>query len=136
MRFRINLWPALAVIALALSLIAEARSQTLKATIPLPSSITTGLTYQVIVAGGPKLSLTIENNNSTDSCWIIIGGPFLAGDTTATSRTVNGASLTALKASILLLPGGSYTRYSPFIPGDAILGTCTSTGDSIYADIQ
>lgn len=111
-------------------------AQTIKATVPSSVNITAGLTYQVLVTGGPKFSLTIQNNNSADSCWIIIGGPFVAGDTTATSRTVNGASLTALKASILLLPGGSYTRYNPFIPGDTILGTCTSTGDSIYADTQ
>jgi hypothetical protein len=111
-------------------------AQTPKATTPLPISVTTGLTYQALIAGGPKNSLTIQNNNTTDSCWIIIGGPFLAGDTTATSRTVNGASLTALKASIVLLPGGAYTRYWPYIPSDAILATCTTTGDSIYADTQ
>lgn len=124
----------LALFALALSPLS---AQTIKGTIPSPVNITTGLTYQVVVvASGQRLSLTVQNNNSTDSCWLILGGPFVAGDTTATSRTVNGASLTALKASILLLPGASYTRYAPYIPGDAVLGTCTSTNDSIYADTQ
>lgn len=114
-----------------------ARAQvTIKATVPGALSITTGLTYQQIVAGGPKFSLTIQNNNLVDNCWIIVGGPFVAGDTTATSRTVAGASITSLKASVLLVPGGSYTRYSPYIPGDAILGTCTTTADSIYVDTQ
>lgn len=125
-----------AILFVATFALLPAKAQTIKATIPLSISITTGLTYQQVVAGGGKNSLTIQNNNAADSCWLIVGGPFLAGDTTATSRSVNGVSITALKASILLLPGGSYTRYQPYIPGDTVLGTCTTTGDSIYADTQ
>jgi hypothetical protein len=108
-----------------------------KATDTRPNKITTGLTYQVLLpqAGG-RLSITIQNNNATDNCQIIIGGPWQAGDTTASSRTVNGVSLTAAQASVLLLPGGSYSRYFPYIPSDAILATCVTTGDSIYADVQ
>lgn len=124
------------IAALCLWPLAGLAQTTLKATIPAPILITVGLTYQQVVAGGPKVSLTIQNNNSTDSCWFLIGGPFLVGDTTATTRTVGAVSITALKASIVLLPGGSYTRYYPYIPGDAILGTCTTTADSVYVDTQ
>lgn len=102
-------------------------------------SITTGLTYQSIqVANGSRRSVTIQNNNttSTENCWINIDGTVAAGATTATSVTVKGVSITAAKASILLQPGQAYTRYYPYVPNAAIVGTCTTTGDSIYADIQ
>lgn len=124
------------LIGFALAYLAPAHAQTPKANIPASISITTGLTYQAVLAAGAKFSMTIENNNSLDSCWIIIGAPFVAGDTTATSRTVAGASITALKASILLLPGASYFRSAPYIPSDPIIATCTSTGDSLYVDTQ
>lgn len=105
-----------------------------------PVKITTGLTYQLILALNTfRNSLTIQNNNASDTCQIIIvgvGSPWLAGDTTATSRTVNGTSMTAVQASISILPGSSYTRYYPFIPSDLILGTCATTGDSLYVDTQ
>lgn len=132
-----NLFRALVGLVLILLPISAVAQTTIKATVPASVSVTTGLTYQTILAASSnRLSITIQNNNTTDSCWLIIGGPFLAGDTTATSRTLAGASITALKASIVLLPGASYTRYSPYIPGDAILGTCTTTADSIYIDTQ
>jgi hypothetical protein len=38
--------------------------------------------------------------------------------------------------SILLLPGGSYTRYYPYVPADAIHATCTTTNDTLYIDTQ
>lgn len=93
-------------------------------------------TYQSLLIAGSRRSLTIENNNATDSCWIEVSGLVAVGDTTATAKTINGVSVTAQKASIALLPGGSYTRYYPFIPNGAIVGTCASLGDSIYLDIQ
>jgi hypothetical protein len=110
-------------------------------TVPAPVKITTGLTFQQLLPAVPvnslaRRSLTIENNNATDSCNIIIGGPWAAGDTTSTARTINSVSLTGAQASILLLAAGSYTRYYPYTPGDIILGTCTSTGDSLYVDTQ
>lgn len=86
--------------------------------------IATGNTFQTVIAAlsttaSPRNSLTIENNNATDSCWLFIGGG------TATKGT-----------SILLLAGGSYARYSPYIPSDAIQATCTTTADTLYADTQ
>lgn len=115
-----------------------ARAQTIKANVPFPLSITAGGTYQLLIPGGGKLSIEIQNNNTTatDYCYLLIGGPWVAGDTLASTRTVNSVSLTAAKASVLLGPGQSYTRYYPYIPGDQILATCTSTGDSIYAGTQ
>jgi hypothetical protein len=102
--------------------------------------ITTGLTYQQIFpANAQRNSLTFENNNttSTENCWINVDGTVAAGNTTATSVTVNGVSMTAAQASILIGPnGGSYTRYFPHMPNGIIVGTCTTTGDSIYADQQ
>jgi len=38
--------------------------------------------------------------------------------------------------SILLAPGGSFQRYEPFIPSDAIIGTCASNSDTLYIDTQ
>lgn len=102
-------------------------------------SVATGLTYQSIqLANGVRRAVTIQNNNttSTENCWINIDGTVAAGATTATSVTVKGASITAAKASILLTPGQAYTRYYPYVPNGPIVGTCTTTGDSIYADIQ
>lgn len=87
--------------------------------------ITTGNTFQTILAGVvnsqsfARRSLTIENNNAADSCWLFIGGG------TATKAT-----------SILLLSGGSYTRYYPYIPSDPIQATCTTTSDTMYVDTQ
>lgn len=83
-------------------------------------TITTGNTFQnILTASATRKSLTIQNNNTTDSCWIYIG------------------SAVATKAtSILLLAGGSYTRFFPFIPSDLIQATCATTSDTLYADIQ
>lgn len=124
-------------LAFLLSITAAAAQSSMAPTAPLPVNITLGNTYQLLMpAGTNRRSLTIQNNNAADSCYVLIGGPWVAGDTTATSRTVNGASLTAAKASLLLLAGGAYTRYEPYIPSDQILVTCATTNSSIYADVQ
>lgn len=121
---------------------AVAQQTSTSITAPFPTKITTGLTYQQLLAAvtmNNRHSLTIQNNNTTDNCQIIVVGansPWLVGDTTSTARTVNGTSITGAQASILLFPGGSYTRYYPFIPPDQILGTCATTGDSLYIDTQ
>lgn len=85
--------------------------------------IAAGNTFQqalaAIVPPAQRRSITIQNNNATDSCWLFIG----AGS--ATKGT-----------SILLLPGGSYTRYFPYLPADVIQATCTTTSDTLYVDIQ
>jgi hypothetical protein len=87
------------------------------------ATIVTGNTFQTVLAAvtqnNQRRSLTIENNNATDSCWVFIGSAVAAKGT-----------------SILLLPGGSYTRYQPYVPADAIQATCTSTNDTLYVDIQ
>jgi hypothetical protein len=108
-----------------------------KLTNPSPVLVTTGLTYQQLLPmNGGRLSLTIQNNNASDQCEILVGGPWVAGDTTSTSRTVSGVSVTALQGAIVLPAGQAYTRYYPYVPSDRILGTCTTTGDSIYVDTQ
>lgn len=126
------------LIALLLPGVALAQAPSFPAkTTPLPGLIATGNTFQVIAAADMnRRSLTIQNNNASDSCQLLVGGPWQAGDTASSSRTVNGASLTAAQASIALTAGMSYTRYFPYVPNDAILITCATTGDSYYADVQ
>lgn len=78
-------------------------------------------TFQpILAANAGKASLTIQNNNASDSCWIEIG--------TALSITEGH--------SILLLAGQAYTRYFPYLPADAIQGTCASNSDTMYVDTQ
>lgn len=88
----------------------------------ISATITTGGTFQsllpTLASGVVRQSLTIQNNNATDNCWIFLGPLALATEST----------------SILLLPGGSYTRYWPYVPSDAINVTCVSNGDTIYGD--
>lgn len=117
--------PIRALLILLLALLpVHAVAQTNAATTPVTVVIAAGNTFQTILAAltqatAPRRSLTIQNNNSADSCWLYIG------------------SGTAAKAtSILLLPGGSYTRYYPYVPSDAFQATCTTTNDTMYLDIQ
>lgn len=86
--------------------------------------ITTGNTFQQVLASNfntttQRQALTIANNNATDSCWIYFGSG------TPTKGT-----------SILLLAGGSYSRYWPFVPSDIIQATCASNSDTLYVDTQ
>lgn len=100
-------------------------------------SITTGNTYQQIEGSNQSRRVVeIENNNAADNCYLDITGTVAVGNTTATNITVNGATITSQKASVLLLPGGSYTRYYPYVPLGAIVVTCANTGDSVYADVE
>src|ERR1700737_453103 len=90
--------------------------------------IAAGNTFQSILPAIPttasvgRRSITIQNNNATDSCWIFLMG---LGETTPTKAR-----------AILLLSGGSYTRYFPLVPSDGIQATCATTGDSLYVDTQ
>jgi hypothetical protein len=113
-----------AALAAAVFLHGAAHAQVVSApTTNTSAVIATGNTFQTVLAAPvyPALrrSLTIENNNATDSCWVFVG----AG--AATKGT-----------SILLLPGGSYTRYYPYVPSDPIQATCATTSDTIYVDTQ
>lgn len=88
------------------------------------ATITTGNTFQVLLTSilgtsTQRQALTIENNNASDNCWLFIG---TGTPTTATA--------------ILLLPGGSYTRYWPYVPSDQFQGTCASNSDTFYMDVQ
>lgn len=100
------------------------RSQML-GTVNSSAVIAAGNTFQTVsaavTAATRRNSLTIQNNNAADNCWIVIAGA-LGSATKATA--------------ILLLPGGSYTRYYPYVPSDAIHATCASTSDTLYVDTQ
>lgn len=87
-------------------------------TVNASAVITLGNTFQTVLAAKlDRQSLTIQNNNATDSCWIFVGA------TTPTKAR-----------SILLLAGGAYTRYWPYVPTDAIQATCANTSDTLYLD--
>lgn len=115
----------LAAVLLALCIAVPAFGQTVAPTTNVPVIIATGNTFQTILtavtANNQRRSLTIENNNATDSCWIAVGGSL-------------GSA--AKGTAILLLPGGSYTRYYPYIPNDAIHATCATSSDTLYVDVQ
>lgn len=116
---------ALAFALIGASLIAPVKAQTIAAvTVNGSVVIVTGNTFQTVlsgVTGTTQLrSLTMQNNNTNgDSCWIYVG----AGSPTKGT-------------SILLMPGGSYTRYYPYVPSDPIKATCTTTADTLYVDTQ
>lgn len=106
-------------------------------TIRVPIVIVTGNTFQTILpASAGRRSLAIQNNNGTDSCWLDFG------QSSALSLTgiPSGTSLTAAAATkagaILLLPGGSYSRYYPYTPSDELQATCTSTNDTMRVEYQ
>jgi hypothetical protein len=94
----------------------------------LSAFITSGNTFQTILpAQAGRRSLTIQNNNASDACWITFG-------------SIAGVAITAANAtkstSISLAAGQSYTRYYPYIPSDEIEGTCAAGGDTLYIDTQ
>lgn len=115
------------LIAIALMLAAPASAQTLMQGVPISKStvnksavIAAGGTFQTVLASTVvRTALTVENNNATDSCWLYIGGG------SATEGT-----------AILLLAGGSYVRYWPFLPNDTLQATCANTSDTLYIDYQ
>jgi hypothetical protein len=114
----------LAVASLFLALwCAGAFAQTVAQTTNGSVTITTGSTFQTILSAitqtNQRRSLTIENNNASDNCWLFIGSG------SATKAT-----------SILLTAGGSYTRYYPYVPGDAMQATCATASDTLYVDYQ
>lgn len=82
--------------------------------------ITAGNTFQTVLAAKVnRQSVTIQNNNASDACWVYVG----AGS--ATKGT-----------AIALAAGQSYTRYYPYVPSDAIQATCATTSDTLYIDTQ
>jgi hypothetical protein len=113
-------------IAVLLALAAlPAQAQTVAPTTNSSAVIAAGNTFQQILAAvtnnNQRRSLTIQNDNTNgDNCWLFIG---------ATGSATKGTSM-------LLGPGGSYQRYSPYVPADNIAATCTNTSDTLYADFQ
>jgi hypothetical protein len=111
------------LIALAAMHCGPALAQTVAQTTNGSVAITTGNTFQTVLTAvtqnNQRRSLTIQNNNASDSCWLFIG----AGS--ATKGT-----------SILLTAAQPYIRYYPYVPSDAIQATCTTTSDTLYVDTQ
>lgn len=123
----------LVFLALLIASLGPAHAQTVQAkkTVNASVAIATGNTFQAILAAvsgaAGRQSLTIQNNNATDSCWLSFG---IFGGTTITAGNATKGR------SILLLAGGSYTRYYPFVPSDEIEATCATTADTLYVDSQ
>jgi hypothetical protein len=117
-----------AIIVALLAVVSSAGAQNNRATINHSRTVVAGNTFQKILSAGTPWSITIENNNASDSCWIAFG------------VSENGTPITAGNAtkaqSVLLLPGGSWARYYPYVPSDEIEGTCASTSDTLYVDTQ
>lgn len=113
---------ATAAFILALSC-AGALAQTVATTTNSSAAIVTGNTFQSVLSAvtnnTQRRSLTIQNNNTTDNCWLFVG----AGSPTKAN-------------SMLLLPGGAYARYFPYVPSDPIQATCVTAGDTIYVENQ
>lgn len=90
-------------------------------------TITTGNTFQQILPSvigsstAVRQSLTIQNNNTSDSCWIYIG--------TGTPTTANSIILDTTH-------GTAYTRFFPYVPSDQIRATCANNSDTLYVDTQ
>lgn len=108
-------------IAASIAGAAHAQTNTLYSTTNGSVTIATGNTFQTILnASRNRRSITIQNNNTNgDNCWLFIG------------------SGSATKATAILLgSGGSYQRYYPYIPNDAIQATCATTSDTMYVDTQ
>jgi hypothetical protein len=101
-------------------------------------TIAVGGTYQQVRPPTQAYnSLTVQNNNTTtDNCFLELTGLVVAGNTTATSVVTTNGTVTAQQASILIQPGGSYQRYYPKLPRNAIMVTCATAGDSFYVDFQ
>ena len=98
-----------------------------RSTVNGSGTITAGGTFQQILpsivgnAGVARQAVTIQNNNTgTDACWLHIG--------TGTPTLANSILLAA--------PSGSYQRYWPNVPSDAMQITCTTTSDTFYLDTQ
>jgi hypothetical protein len=86
--------------------------------------IATGNTFQQVLAAltgnNRRRSITIQNNNASDSCWLYVG---------PTASATKGTS-------IALTAGQSYTRYYPYVPSDNIAGTCATSSSTLYVDTQ
>lgn len=115
---RSPLWLAVALLAFgACDANAQSRPMNLN-TLNSSAVIVTGNTFQTILAAKTnRQSVTIQNNNASDACWVFVGGG------SATKGT-----------SIALAAGQSWSRYFPYVPSDAIQATCATTNDTLYID--
>lgn len=113
-----------ATLAVAAMLCGPAQAQVVDAATTNGSAvIATGNTFQTVLAAvvppAIRRSLTIQNNNASDACWIYIG------------------SGTAAQGTSISLPAGQvYARYFPYIPSDAIQATCATSASTLYIDTQ
>lgn len=131
-----SLWWLMPLILVLMA--APAYAQLNRSTQNYSTKITTGNTFQQIRPALSRWSITIQNNNSSDACYLIIGTSLVTAGTTTTSTSVSnhGVTMTAAQIAIVLSAGNSWARYYPYVPNDVIYGTCATTGDSLYVDEQ
>jgi len=84
-------------------------------TVKSSATITAAGKFQQVLAPSAteRQALTINNFNA-DSCWLFIG----SGHATKENSTE-------------LVARGSYVRYWPFVPSDAIQATCATSSDTL-----
>jgi hypothetical protein len=131
-------WRIIAALAALWLCVSAAQAQSNRGTLNWSAKITTGNTFQTLRPAEQRWSITIQNNNASDNCYLIVGGNQVTPGTTTvgTNVTTGGGTVTAQQAAILLTPGLPWQRYYPYVPNDAIYATCASTGDSLYVDTQ
>ena len=139
---------ACAVLLASSSMVSPVRAQILQpldlptlnysATIAIANQFQTLVPANTFGVDSQRKSLTIQNNNTTDPCYINVDGAVPNGTASTTTVTTLNGKVTAIQASIYLTAGGSYGRYMPYLPSGAITGMCTNASgtDSIYVDIQ
>lgn len=116
--------------------------------------VTTGLTYQLLLAGSlTRRNFQIQQNNvanTSDVCYLLYGANITSQVVIAANGTVtlNGSPLTtssnltiatasgtttvtAAQASDVLSQYGAEGRYFPINPSDPILFTCTQSNESV-----
>lgn len=132
---RIMSWTAVLVILFSIGVswdrfVRPALAQNIRGTIVVPVTITAGNTFQTILNAGAKFGIEIQNNNTTDNCWVTYG-------TLANGTKITAGNATTATAEILL-PGGSFMRYSgvSYVPSDEFEATCASTSDTLAVRYQ
>jgi len=116
----------------------DALAQANRSSLNYSQMIATGNTYQQLRPQENRSAIEVQNNNTADNCYVFVGANVVTAGTTTTSTnvTVAGNTLTAAHASILLVPGQSWSRYFPYVPNDPVFGTCALATDSLYVVIQ
>ena len=108
----------------------DSHAQNSRPTIGGPTTITTGGVFQQVLPAFAKFSVIVQNNNTTDSCWVTYGT--LSSGVPITLANASEAS------AILLTTGGVYNQFDPnsYTTPEAIFATCANNGDTLRVSYQ